>query len=300
MLLKCSFALKALIQLGSPRTNSLLVMRAGELVHEFYRKGYNKHRPDDIHSITKSVTSALVGIAIAEGHIGGVEDKAVQYFPEAPEQPGWQESKADITIEHLLTMRSGIRYGGRENWDAFENSEDSALMALLLPQAHVPGEKFAYEDPPISILAGIIERTTGQKLLDYANEKLFAPLGIANPHWVTAADGLPYGGFGLHLSPGDLLRFGQLYLQEGSYDGRQVVPAEWIRRSRPQGKKILSYGYLFWNDYFRPRRSYYSANGVYGQFVAIRPGCKTVIVRTGSPGKVGPFILKKCVDYGIM
>ena len=130
-------------------TESLLILHKGKIVYERYAEGWDKDTPHFMASVTKSVTSALVGIAIGEGVIGGVDDKVVTYFPEAVGMPGWQEIKRDMTIEHLLTMTSGILTETDEEWDGFFSPDqtDSALYAFLLPRRLRPARNLPMKMP---------------------------------------------------------------------------------------------------------------------------------------------------------
>ena len=274
------------------RSDSLLILHKGKLVYERYSNGFDKETPHYMASVTKSVVSALVGVAVGDGIIGGVEDKVIDYFPEAETLPGWQESKRDMTIEHLLTMTSGILADADEIWDGYfaEDQEDSALYAFLIPQTYAPGEKYQYDSIAPCILLGIIERAGGVNILAYARERLFSPLGMDSVEWETTADGLPTGGFGLDMTPRDMLRFGYLYLNYGRWedsvsgDTQQILPADWVAKTPPRSKAVQAYGYLFWNYRQAPFSGAYEARGAGGQYIIIQPDRDLVIARTGSPG----------------
>ena len=264
--------------LNGTKLDSLLIMHNGKLVFEEYYNGYDAETPHYMASVTKSVVSALTGIAIGDGLIGGVDDKVVKYFPEARDMPGWEESKAGMTVEHLLMMTSGIRSETDEIWDGYfaEDQKDAALYAFLIPQETAPGEAFYYDNIAPTILLGIIERASGRKLLDYAQEKLFGPIGMTSVKWETTADGLPAGGFGIDMTPRDMMRFGCLYLNNGEWDGRQVIPANYVADTQPSGKD--DYGYMFWRRY---KSVYaYEAAGSNGQNIIIIPKLNVIIVRT--------------------
>ena len=265
--------------------DGFLVLRGGKVLFEEYYNGYDADTPHYMASVTKSVVSALVGIAIGEGYIHGIEDKVLDYFPEAPSLLGWEESKRDMTIEHLLTMTSGITTDNDDDaWDGYfaENQKDSALYAFLLPQAYAPGKKYSYDSMVPCILLGIIERASGQNLLDYANEKLFGPLGMDSVEWGTTADGLPIGGFGIDMTPRDMARFGYLYLNYGRWEEQQVIPADYVVRTPPRSIGPTAYGYMFWNNRRMPFTGSYEANGADGQFICIAPFLDMVYVCTGS------------------
>ena len=304
--------LKGLL-IGGSKTDSLLILHKGKIVHEQYYNGYDANTVHKQFSITKSVMSALIGIAIGEGHIGSVNDKVIDYFPEAV-IPAGHESKKKMTIEHLLTMTSGLdtdacwnaffNNGGLETspWEDTlfpKNIKDSALWAFELPQKHAPGTKYHYDSVAPSILGGIIERATGRKLLDYAQEKLFGPLGMTSVIWDKASDGLPLGGFGISMTPRDMARFGYLYLNYGRWEDKQIIPADFVAITPPRSKSIMAYGYLFWNHSLAPFSNYYEANGINGQLIIIKPSRDIVVVRTGKAGPSDGFVSRIGKALGI-
>jgi len=262
-------------------SDSLLVLHRGRVVYEHYSDGYGAETRFNTYSVTKSVVSALVGIAIGEGAIEGAHQKVVDFFPGAGDLPDWEEAKADMTIEHLLTMTSGI-VCTEELWGAFcgPGVADSALAAFMLPQAHAPGTRFAYDSAAPSILLGIIERATGRAILDYAGEKLFGPLGMASVEWETAPDGLPFGGLGIHMTARDMARFGYLYLNFGRWEDEQIIPADWVAQTPPRVRQPHAYGRMFWRNHLAPFGSSYCARGHRGQYVVVMPALDIVLVRT--------------------
>jgi len=276
--------------LDGNRLDSCLVLHKGSLIYEEYYNGYDADTPHFVASVTKSVVSALVGVAIQDGIIGGVEDRVLDYFPEAESLPGWQEIKRDMTIEHLLTRTSGIISDTDEIWEGYfaDDQRDAALYTFLIPQERAPGVKYQSENIGMCILLGIIERASGQNLLAYAQEKLFGPLGMDSVQWEATADGLPTGGFGIEMTPRDMARFGYLYLNYGRWedsasgDARQIMPAEYVARTPPRSKNPKAYGYLFWNYDKLPFSGNYQASGSQGQHIVILPGRDMVIVVTGS------------------
>ena len=265
--------------------DSCLVLYKGNLVYEEYNNGFDADTPHFMASVTKSVVSALVGVAIGDGIIGGVEDRVLDYFPEAEQLPGWQEIKRDMTIEHLLTRTSGLVADTDEIWDGYfddDDQQDAALFNFLIPQALAPGEKYLSDSMTQCILLGIIERASGQPLMDYANEKLFSPLGMDSVAWDTTADGLPTGGFGSSMTPRDMARFGYLYLNYGRWEEAQIIPAGYVARTPPRSKNPNAYGYLFWNYDKLPFSGSYQASGSGGQHIVILPGRDMVIAITAT------------------
>ena len=269
---------------GAQHTDSLLVLRHGKLVYENYFNGYDENKPHELWSITKSFTSALTGIAIGDGLIEGLDQKVIDFFPDAVIAPG-QESKRDMTVGHLLTMTSGLDTKGK--WSACKGADDFALRAFELPQANPPGKQYYYDDIAPSILLGMIARASGKNVLDYANEKLFGPIGITSARWDTTDDGLPIGAFGLALTPRDMLRFGYLYLNEGRWEDRQIIPREWVLQTPPKTLNPRGYGLMFWNNRWDLFQGFYEANGADGQFISVYPSLDMVVVRTGDDPSFG-------------
>jgi CubicO group peptidase (beta-lactamase class C family) len=281
------------VGLANVLTTSLLVLHEGKTGYERYFYGRDAGTPQAMFSVTKSVVSALVGIAIKEGEIQGVGQKVIDFFPEA----GVTDArKRGMTIEHLLTMRSGLP-GDTDRqdlrwWDANAfpgKAYDSGLAAFAMPLAAAPGEKFSYSSgPSMQVLACLVSRAVGRNLFDYAQEKLFGPLGMRSVTWDAAGDGANYGGFGISMTPRDMLRFGYLYLNEGRWDGEQLLPEGWVAASAPRGLEDHNgdgYGYLF-RAIDRKHGDTYQAQGQFGQFIDISPARNAVIVRTGC---AGPF-----------
>ena len=268
--------------LTSSTTDSLLILHKGKLVYERYAEGWDKDTPHFMASVTKSVLSALVGIAIGEGKIKGVDQKVIDFYPDAVIAAG-QESKRDMTIEHLLTMTSGLP-GDNDNvdWDWW-GAKDSGKAAFETPQMTAPGKRYAYSSgPSCQTLACLVSRAVGKNLFQYAKEKLFKPLGMASVQWDAAEDGRNFGGFGISMTPRDMARFGYLYLNNGRWENKQVIPAEWVAVTPPKSKASKAYGYLFWNFPLLPFDSSYEANGAFGQYIDILPEYDMVIVRTAS------------------
>ena len=278
---------------GNVFNDSVLVLHGGELIYERYYLGWDADTPHQMYSVTKSVLSALVGVAIQDGKITGVDQKVTEFFDDLT-IPAGQESKYDITIEHLLRQTSGLPGDSDDesNAVAWWEADNSGAAAFLFPQMAEPGERFSYSSGPgMQTLAALLTNAVGENLFEYASEKLFVPLGMRSVTWDTAADGVNYGGFGLSMSPRDMLRFGYLYLNNGMWDGQQIIPADYVAATPPPAGK--SYGYLFWG--FSDRKSYenaYAASGSFGQFIWILPDQDTVIVRTGSAGPVTRAVAK--------
>jgi len=264
--------------------NSVIVVNQGTIVRENYYNDFNYNTEFNTYSVTKSFTSALVGIAIDQGHIESVDDPITKYFPDSVFDNDSPE-KQKVTIKHILTMTSGFDYGVDPTL-APPVEASVALHVLNSPVSREPGTSWVYDSQAPSILNRIIEIQSNMSLLDYANETLFHPLGIQNPRWGTDDSGLAYGGFGLYLTSREMAKFGQLFLQEGVWESKQLISKEWVRESTsehmPDGADFVysvqpsgDYGYLWWiHDGF------YIASGLHGQRIFINPENDYVLVFT--------------------
>jgi len=275
---------------------SLLVVKDGELVaEEYYRAG----RPEQkalMQSAAKSITGALVGIAIEEGCLPGVDEPMMTYFPELADRLD-DPRKNDITIDHLLAHRAGYAWeeSSTELLDLLYQGFLPDQKALVdVPLVRDPGSGHDYSNLSSHLLSVIVSRACETDLLDFANEHLFGPLGIKPGEWTQDWDGYRWGGGELHLRARDMARFGQLYLDDGDIDGQQVVPASWIADSWTPyaegawGSKVgnnfdrTAYGYQWWIIDAGPH-TYYLAWGHGGQQIAVLPELDMVIVVTADP-----------------
>ena len=279
--LKVQYAVKSWPQQGF-KEDGMAILHEGKLVYEEYAEGQGPDVPHVAMSVTKSVVAALVGIAVKDGLID-VQEKVYEYYIGDVKDglldfPG-QEGKLNMTVEHLLTMRSGLP----DTHDCFR-AADAGLAAFETPQETAPGKRFKYNSGAgPQCLVGIVERVTGQNLLEFAQERLFGPLGITSVTWETTDCGSNIGGFGISMSPRDMLRFGQLYLNDGVWNGGRILPEGWTRSTQPGFNTILSYGYLFWgNGWGALMGGSYEARGYFGQYITVYPDKGVVVVRTGS------------------
>jgi len=278
---------------GSSGEGSFVILHNGAIVYESHARHHGIDKNQVMFSVTKSVVSALAGIAIGFGYIESVDQYVIDFFPDARIRRG-QESKREMTIYHLLTMQSGMP--GMENMRSILcviDRRDSGLAAFMTPQIDAPGETFRYcSGATPQTLVGVIERATGQNLYDFAREHLFGPLGMDSVEWATTRAGSPFGGFGMRLSPSDMLRFGYLFLNDGVWEGERILPEGWIEASTEffeiseiVGQELeegfrMSYGYMWWsvpNDLGEN----FSAMGLGGAVISIYPEYDMVIARTG-------------------
>jgi len=251
---------------------AVLVVRHGYLVHEGYYNGFTADDRDNVRSVTKSVTSALVGIALANGDLESLDVTVADFFPEYFEGRA-NADKRDITLRDLLMMRSGLKWG-EANWQViplWESDLDQMRRIFNLPLEYPPGEHWNYSTADAHLIGGFLTRATGMSLLDYANAHLFDPLGITGAEWDTDSQGYNVGGTGLALTPREMAAFGYLYLNNGLWDGDQVVPAEWVALSTTAQDDETDYGYQWW----RGEREFF---GGYPAFAAVGYGGDMVFV----------------------
>lgn len=293
---------------------AFLVVQNGYIVAEYYPSFYPKHHRHHIHSCTKSVTSILVGIAMQEGYIGSVDDAVLDYFPEY-EFANMDERKEAITLHHILSMSSGLDWEGyfdSPDLQSLLDSPDWTQCTLDRPMEYEPGKVFNYNSGGTQLLSAIIQRETPSTTEAYAREKLFEPIGISNYTWSfgRSPKGITPGAWGLFLTVRDMARIGYLYLNEGCWDGKQVVPQDWVRRSTSvqiadaklhaklnvDSRLNFDYGYQWWVPKQYPNYTY-AARGWYGDhyaFINVIPGLNTVIVFAG--GKPDDDAVEQIVD----
>ena len=265
---------------------SVAVMRNGYLVLDTYTHPYKDGQKHKMWSVTKSITSALIGIAIDKGFIKGVDQKVIDFFPDR-EILNLDDRKKSMTLRNLLTMTSGLQAndGWEKNWAGMfkmMKSDDWTQYALNLPMESAPGERFEYYNCNSHLLSAIISETTGMNTIDFANKHLFQPLGIENAKWDTSPEGVSIGWFGLWLEPKEMAKLGLLYLNKGKWEDKQIISSNWIKESiTPYNDTRLldqKYGYQWWIN----PAGYFSANGAYGQFIEVLPDKKLVAVFTGN------------------
>jgi CubicO group peptidase (beta-lactamase class C family) len=288
--------------LKQPNIHAVLVVRRGQLAFEQYFTGPDErwaaplgtvaHGIDvkhDVRSISKSVTSLLLGIALDRKLIKSIDEPVFTFYPNhaALRTP----EKARITLRHLLTMSSGFAWNEIIPYTNPKNSEVRMLRApdpyryvLEQPLDEVPGAWFNYGAASPMLLAGAIQKASGKRLLDFAREALFAPLGITDVEWVDMPNGEVAAASGLRLRPRDLAKLGQLILQNGRWNGQQVVSEEWIRQSTtPQieATDFLMYGYQWWLGHSLIDKrdvTWIAGLGLGGQRLFVVPSLELVVV----------------------
>jgi CubicO group peptidase (beta-lactamase class C family) len=265
-----------------PRLHSLLVSLRGEIVLEQYYNGTRAGRPANVKSVSKSIISALTGIAIERDLIAGVGTKAAAYFPELAKA---RDLRREITIEHLLTMQSGLQSTSNRYYGAWVNSGNWVRHVLTRPLLTPPGTEMDYSTGNTHLLSAILTKVSRTNTWQFAQETLAAPLGFTLPRWPRDPQGVYFGGNDMELTPRQMLAFGELYLKRGRANGRPVVPERWIEASMvPRGHSSWSgqeYGYGWWLRDLAGYRSYY-AWGFGGQYIIVVPELQLVVVTTSS------------------
>ena len=258
--------------------NSFMLVRHGHVVAEGWWAPYDAESPHSLYSLSKSFTSTAVGLAIAEGKLS-LDDEVLKFFPEdAPAEPS-NNLKA-MRVSDLLRMSTGHQTEPPRTPD-----QPWTKTFLAQPVPFKPGTHFLYNTSATYMLSAIVQKATGMTVLDYLRPRLFEPLGIEHPTWETSPQGISTGGYGLSIRTEDIARFGQLYLQKGKWQGKQLVPAAWVEAatarqtsngSNPKSDWDQGYGYQFW----RCRHGAYRGDGAFGQFCVVLPEQDAVIAIT--------------------
>ena len=269
-------ALKAASEL--PRLHSLIVSQRGTVVFERYFNGRRATSPANVKSASKSIISALVGIAV-ERKLLSLNQPISAYFPDLPNE------KRSITIEDLLTMRSGLESTSNRNYGAWVQSSNWVRHALAKPLVERPGTEMIYSTGNTHILSAILTKATGKSTWQFAQETLAKPLGFTLAQWPRDPQGIYFGGNEMVMTPRQMLAFGELYLNGGQSGGRQIISKAFIEetfeargRSRISGRE---YGYGWWMREMAGRQTYY-AWGFGGQFIVLVPSLDLVVVSTSA------------------
>lgn len=264
-----------------PRLNSLLVSRHGTLLVEQYFNGARATRPANVKSVSKSIISALVGIAIERRQLAGVREPIASFFPDL--QKVADPRKQQITIEDLLTMRSGLESTSSRNYGAWVLSRNWVQFALNRPMLANPGTVMEYSTGNTHLLSAILTRATGTSTWQFAQKALADPLGFTLPQWPRDPQGIYFGGNDMLLTPRQMVAFGTIYLNHGRVGGVQVVPSAWVDASLvPRSRSHWSgqeYGYGWWIRDIAGHRSFH-AWGYGGQFIFVVPDLDLVVATT--------------------
>jgi len=269
--------------------HSFMLVRHGRVVAEGWWSPYDSATPHMLYSLSKSFTSTAVGLAIAEGKLS-LDDQVMKFFPdEAPASPS--TNLQSMRVRDLLRMATGHdremppwRWNGNPD-SAPPPTQTWTKTFLAQPVPFKPGTHFLYNSPATYMLSAIVQKVTGQTVVDYLRPRLFQPLGIDHPVWGASPQGVSLGAFGLLIRTEDIARFGQLYLRKGKWNGRQLVPAAWVTAatslevangSSPESDWDQGYGYQFW----RSRHNSFRGDGAFGQYCLVLPDVDAVVVIT--------------------
>jgi CubicO group peptidase (beta-lactamase class C family) len=264
---------------------SVLIIRNGYIVLDAYSYPYDSDDTLNIHSCTKSVSSALVGIGIDKGYIKDVSQPVLDFFPKRVAK-NLDAYKKAMTLENLLTMTTGLecRDSALYNMRGLRQmkwSADWVQFMIDLPMTEVPGIRFEYCNGASFLLSAILQEQTGMNTLSFAKENLFAPLGISDVSWPSNPQGITVGYSDLHMRPHDMAKIGYLYLNDGLWDGKRIISSQWIKAStRKHIAATLTpgYGYQWW--IVSP--GIYTAVGHRGQFIVVAPEKNMIAVFTSS------------------
>jgi CubicO group peptidase (beta-lactamase class C family) len=273
------------IKLNEYNLQSVSIVRNGYLVLDAYLHPFQDGQKHQLHSITKSVVSALIGIAIDKGYLKNVNQKIAELFPHK-KIAHLDAQKRSVTLQDLLIMGSGFdcRDASENYWAgtiAMKKSNNWTQYTLNLPMAQPPGEYFHYCNGVSHLLSAIIQESTGMMTMAFARKHLFDPLGIKDIGWEVSPEGTNNGYAGLQLKPRDMAKIGLLYLNGGKWENKQIISTQWIEAStRPylDGKWAgEDYGYQWWVN----PAGFFSAIGMYGQAIYVVPEKNLVVVFTG-------------------
>jgi hypothetical protein len=268
--------------------HSFMFLRHGKVIAEGWWNPYRSDLKHSLYSVSKSFTSTAIGFAVSEGRMS-VNDKIISFFPgDLPDSiPPYLSA---LTVKDMLSMLEGQNPDPTFSVTSRDSNWVKAFLAL--PIVHKPGTEFLYNTLGVYVLSAIVQKVTGEKVIDYLTPRLFQPLGIRGMDWEVSPQGINTGGWGLRLKTEDMAKVGQLYLQKGKWNGRQLLPQAWIEAAvtsrNDQGPEWAShtprdssdwrqgYGYLFW----RCRHNAFRADGAMGQYIIVMPDEDAVIAIT--------------------
>jgi CubicO group peptidase (beta-lactamase class C family) len=264
--------------------HGLVVSHRGAIVLEYYAPGYRAGRLVNVKSASKSIISALVGIAIDRGLIRGVDERIVRWFPELRKDP--DPRKQTITIEHLLTMRSGLESTSGGNYGPWVRSRNWVRFALDRPMVSDPGTSMEYSTGSSHILSAILTKATKMSTHQFATQALATPLGISLARWPRDPQGIYFGGNEMLMTPRQMVELGELWLNRGRVGKRQVVPEPWVStscvpRTRSRWDSDREYGYGWWIQEIGGHRACF-AWGFGGQYIFVFRELDLVVVITSS------------------
>jgi len=268
--------------------HSFMLVRHGHVIAEAWWKPEAADKPHVLWSLSKSFTSTAVGLAIEEGKLS-LDDHVLKFFPDdAPPDPS--DNLKAMTVRDLLTMT-----GGHDTEPKISAPGPSVKQFLAHPVMHKPGTHFQYNTMGTYTLSAIVTKVTGQTVLEFLKPRLFEPLGIEDPKWDASPEGNSLGGYGLSLRTEDIAKFGQLYLQKGMWNDKQLIPQKWVEQatskqvpndqeshSKMGGDWKQGYGFQFWQCTHHAFRG----DGANGQFCVVIPDKDAVIAITADTGNM--------------
>ena len=274
--------LAMLVDFGTSHNfDSLLVVRHGKIVAEVYYAPYTAGIPHAIYSATKAVISTLTAIASKGGLLDSPSHRALDFFDRRG-IANVDDRKEAITVQSLLDMTSGLEWAEPNSMFEMERSPDWVRFILDRPMSRAPGEVFSYNSGNAQLLSAILTKLTGMSALEYAKANLFGPLGINSSYWRTDPQSISIGGLGLYLQPREMAKIGYLYLRNGAWEGKQLLPFAWIDKvthatveAHLPGEPELRYSNFFWAF---PDKDLYMANGYHSQLIMVFPGLDVVVV----------------------
>jgi len=267
-----------------PPVSSFTVVKNGYMVVNENFGGYNGTRAHTLQSVTKSITSTIIGAAIQQGLIQNVDQKIVSFFPEYASLKNDDAHKQSMTLKHALIMQTGQAWTGERHLGKLNSfSEDKMKYVLDYPMEGKPGQQWYYNSGIAILLGGLIQNSTKMSTQEFAQQHLFQPLGITSARWSWSHRGIPHTGGGLFLNPSDMARIGYLYLCKGKWEGQQILPAAWVRQAFTAHSGVVDtfhgfksrYGYMWW--IFEERDNPY---GHWGQFIFVIPKANMVVTFT--------------------
>ncbi|NCC15888.1 MAG: class C beta-lactamase-related serine hydrolase [Clostridia bacterium] len=299
-------------------TAGLVIQKSGKLIYEKYFDGYKETDTLHLFSVTKSITSILIGMAIDQGYIKSVDQKILEFFPDYTMKRG-EKTIQSITLKNILTMTAPYKYKS-EPYTKVYGSEDWTKAGLDLLGGKKPIGDFKYSTVGAQILSGVLQNAVGKPVLEFASENLFTPLGINTPTptgfankdehmaffkdkyvsgWVVDPQGSPTTGWGLTLCPKDMAKIGQLCLNQGTWNNKQLVSASWIKESTKEHARWneFPYGYLWWN-FDSDGSGAFAALGDSGNAIYINPKEQVVIsiaARFKPRAKLVIELINKCI-----
>jgi CubicO group peptidase (beta-lactamase class C family) len=279
--------------------DGLMLIRDGKVMLDATFYPYDGTFPHDVASVTKSITTTLIGIAEAQGKLD-LDDKLVSFFPDRT-IANLDEHKEQITIRDMVGMRNGFKskciQGDQANIAEMTAAPDWVQFALDRKVTQKPGGSFCYDSPGMHLLSAVLQQATGMTELEFARKYLFEPLGIQEIAWKTDPQGYTFGPGDLHLKPADAAKIGFLYLNNGIWEGKQIVPAEWVEEAvkpQVQANADESYGYGWWFE-----DDIFYATGRGGQKIFVVPALDAIVVSAGGGyeyDEIDPYITGSMVD----